>query len=230
MRLLCCLLACVSLNLAASELPDAAHVSVTGYAEVTAEPDMAVINISAFEIHKDVLTAKQSLDKKVANFINQAIKMGINEKDLTAETLYTHPEYEYRKDNKRELIGYRASRNIKVDLHQLEQLSPLLDLALSQGLQQVEQIQFTLKDKSEIELAARAAAVKDAKAKANALAAAFDSQVGKVYSVQYRQRSNVPVMKMAMADMAMERGGNNSYVNGEITVRDQVQVVFLLQP
>lgn len=71
----------------------------------------------------------------------------------------------------------------------------------------------------------------DATSKAESLAKAFGMKLGKVYSVEYRNSSPMPIYSRAMkaaaapaADMA-----ENSYQQQQISITDNVEAVFLLE-
>ncbi|WP_434340094.1 SIMPL domain-containing protein [Motilimonas cestriensis] len=230
MRAIIISLCLFSSSLFAGQLPDGPHVITTGFAEVKASPDMAIIEVSAEVIHSDGLQAKQELDKRVEQFIGLAAKqLGLGEQQIVAQTLYTHPEYQYPEQGKGKpvLVGYKASRNLTVSLTELDKLSQLLDLILSQELQQVNNIRFVMQDNTALAMQARQLAIESAKEKAAMLAKSFDATLGPIYQINYQQRNNVPVVR-AKSAMLMESAPSGGYLHDELTVRDEIQVVFTL--
>ncbi len=211
----------------ADGMPQGPYVSTTGVAEVKVMPDRANLNLSASVLHKDGLKAKHEVDERVEAFILAAQALGISQKDINAGTLYTRPEYNYPKHGKRELLGYRATRKITLTLDELDKLSKVLDSALESGLQEVTNIQFTLRDTKAAKLKARALAIKDSKDKAAQLAQAYDAKLGEVYSIKYQQADHRPVYR-ASVEM-MEKGDGGGYIQNEIVITDQVNVTFDLQ-
>lgn len=225
--ILSCLL--FSCSVFAAATPEQPHVITSGFAEVKVNPDMAVIEVSAEVIDKDVLKAKQQLDKRVNDFIVLAInELQIKQPQIVAQTLYTHPEYEYRKDDKPLLVGYKASRQLTISLLDLDKLSQLLDLILANQLQQVNNIRFEIQDSGDLQLKARKLAIEDAKAKAEMLAKSFGAELGSIYQINYQQRNAVPVLR-AKSAMMMESAPNGGYLRDELTVRDEIEVVFTLK-
>jgi uncharacterized protein YggE len=222
----------VSAPLFALEVPQAPHLVVSGYAEQKAEPDMLTLNVSVTALEKQGIKAKQQVDGKVAAFFGQLEGLGIKRSDVEAGNLVISPEYQYPQNKKPELVGYRAQRQLAVKLYQLDKLSELMDTALKAGLESVSQIEYGLKSPQTIKEQARVGAVEDAKTKAESLAKAFGMKLGKVYSVEYRNNTPMPIYSRALKAAAMAAPAadmmENSYQQQQISITDHVEAVFLL--
>ncbi|CAM3913350.1 SIMPL domain-containing protein [Aeromonas bestiarum] len=223
----------VSAPLFALEVPQAPHLVVSGYAEQKAEPDMLTLNVSVTALEKQGIKAKQQVDGKVAAFFGQLEGLGIKRSDVEAGNLVISPEYQYPQNKKPELVGYRAQRQLAVKLYQLDKLSELMDTALKAGLESVSQIEYGLKSPQIIKEQARVGAVEDAKTKAESLAKAFGMKLGKVYSVEYRNNTPMPIYSRALKAAAMAAPAadmmENSYQQQQISITDNVEAVFLLE-
>ncbi|QHE45839.1 SIMPL domain-containing protein [Aeromonas salmonicida subsp. salmonicida] len=216
----------VSAPLFALEVPQAPHLVVSGYAEQKAEPDMLTLNVAVTALEKQGIKAKQQVDSKVAAFFGQLEGLGIKRSDVEAGNLVISPEYQYPQNKKPELVGYRAQRQLAVKLYQLDKLSELMDTALKAGLESVSQIEYGLKSPQIIKEQARIGAVEDAKNKAESPAKAFGMKLGKVYSVEYRNNTPMPIYSRALKAAAMME---NSYQQQQISITDNVEAVFLLE-
>lgn len=222
----------VSAPLFAIEVPQAPHLVVSGYAEQKAEPDMLTLNVSVTALEKQGIKAKQQVDGKVAAFFGQLEGLGIKRSDVEAGNLVISPEYQYLQNKKPELVGYRAQRQLAVKLYQLDKLSELMDTALKAGLESVSQIEYGLKTPQAMKEQARLGAVEDARSKAESLAKAFGMKLGKVYSVEYRNNTPMPIYSRALKAAAMSPAADmmeNSYQQQQISITDNVEAVFLLE-
>ncbi|OSM50533.1 hypothetical protein WH06_21700 [Aeromonas salmonicida subsp. salmonicida] len=222
----------VSAPLFALEVPQAPHLVVSGYAEQKAEPDMLTLNVAVTALEKQGIKAKQQVDSKVAAFFGQLEGLGIKRSDVEAGNLVISPEYQYPQNKKPELVGYRAQRQLAVKLYQLDKLSELMDTALKAGLESVSQIEYGLKSPQIIKEQARIGAVEDAKNKAESLAKAFGMKLGKVYSVEYRNNTPMPIYSRALKAAASCPAADmmeNSYQQQQISITDNVEAVFLLE-
>lgn len=204
--------------------PDFPHISTTGYGEIEATPDMAEFSVRVVQSQMNADQAKQGVDFVVDKFLSGLMSEGIEKKDIQSSNLYLSPQYHYPEKGKPELVGYRASRTVTVQVMDLENLNNYLDLALESGINQVDNIQLKVKDQGQYQEAARMAAIKDAQSKAASLAKGFDQNLGKVWRIEYRKPMNQPVVMRSMAmDSKME---SNSYQDSVITIRDRVDVTY----
>lgn len=94
----------------ADELPNGPHVVTSGTASVDAVPDIATLAIEVNVSAKDAASAKKQADDRVAQYLTFLQQSGVEKKDINAANLRTQPEYEYLKDGKTQLKGYRAVR------------------------------------------------------------------------------------------------------------------------
>ncbi|HCZ9272480.1 TPA: oxidative stress defense protein [Vibrio alginolyticus] len=207
--------------------PEFAHVTTTGYGEVTATPDMATFSVKVVDTTMTAEQAKLSVDKTVEEFLKSLSDAGLSKDNITSSNLYLAPQYHYPKSGKAELVGYRASRSIDVTVTDLKNLNQYLDMALEAGINQVDNIQLKVSNQAEYQQKARMAAIKDAREKAGSLATGFEKKLGDVWQVNYRQMHVQPVLMRSMAMDSKE--GANSYQDSTMIIRDQVDVIYKLK-
>lgn len=215
----------------ASELPNGPHVVTSGTASVSAVPDMATLAIEVNVSAKDAASAKKQADERVAEYLAFLQKNGVEKKDINAANLSTQPEYEYLKDGKTQLKGYRAVRQVEVTLRQLDKMSDLLDGALKAGLNEIRSVSLGVAQPDEFKNKARQAAIDDAINQAQELAQGFHSKLGPVYSVRYHVSNYqpAPMVRMMKADAAAPVSAQDTYDRQTIQFDDQVDVVFELE-
>lgn len=211
---------------ALAESPDFPHLVTTGYGEVVAKPDMAEFSVKVVETEPSAEKAKHAVDSVVEKYLVGLKKSGMAADNIHSSNLYLAPQYRYPKNQKPQLIGYQASRSIHVVVNDLSKLNGYLDLALKDGITQVNNIQLKVKDEAKFQRRARMAAIKDANAKANSLAKGFDTHLGKVWQIDYNAPNNPPVLMRAMA--MDSRKQNDSYQDSSIVIRDRVNVIYKL--
>ncbi|EMI7260269.1 oxidative stress defense protein [Vibrio alginolyticus] len=207
--------------------PEFAHVTTTGYGEVTATPDMATFSVKVVDTTMTAEQAKLSVDKTVEEFLKSLSDAGLSKDNITSSNLYLAPQYHYPKSGKAELVGYRASRSIDVTVTDLKNLNQYLDMALEAGINQVDNIQLKVSNQAEYQQKARMAAIKDAREKAGSLATGFEKKLGDVWQINYRQMHVQPVLMRSMAMDSKE--GANSYQDSTMIIRDQVDVIHKLK-
>ncbi|WP_017223392.1 oxidative stress defense protein [Moritella dasanensis] len=204
------------------------HLETTGMGEIITSPDMAVFSVQVSENRKSAKAAKSAVDNVIAAFNKRLEAQGVVRTDIESTNITLRPEYQYKKDSKPELIGYRANRIVNVTVRDLDKLNDYLDGALGDGINSITNIQLKVSDESTYIEQARQAAIVDAKEKAASLAKGFGEKVDGVWKITYRNSSPRP---MLMRSMAMDSTANveSTYQDAQIIIRDQVDVVFRLE-
>lgn len=217
----------------AGEVPEGPHVVTSGQASVDARPDMATLSIMVSVASKEAADAKKQADARVAQYFDFLQKSGIEKKDIDAANLSTQPEYDYTKEGKSVLKGYRAVRQVEVTLRQLDKLNDLLDGALKSGLNEIRTVELGVVDAESYKEQARKAAIANATQQASALAEGFNAKLGPVYSVRYHVANYQPMPMARMYKAAAapaDTTAQQTYEQQSIHFDDQVDVVFEIKP
>lgn len=220
-------LSSVSMLVQAQEF-DFPHVTTSGYGEVIATPDMAQFSVKVVEITMNAEQAKESVDNIVTSFIKRLREAGVKESQITSSNLYLTPQYHYPKTGKPELVGYRAIRNVSVEVDELSKLNEYLDIALEEKINQVDDIQLKVRDEDKYQQQARMAAIKDAQQKAQSLADGFGRKLDGVWRIEYNAPMRKPVLTRA-ATFSEDSAVSNSYQDSTLIIRDNVNVVYKLE-
>ncbi|NDJ56450.1 oxidative stress defense protein [Enterobacteriaceae bacterium 4M9] len=216
----------------ANELPNGPHIVTSGAASVDAVPDIATVAIEVSVMAQDAASAKKQADERVAQYLTFLQKSGVEKKDISSANLRTQPEYDYLKDGKSQLKGYRAIRSVEVTVRKLDSLNELLDGALKAGLNEVRSVTLGVANPEQYKDKARQEAISDATAQAQKLAQGFNSKLGPVYSIRYHVANYrpAPMVRMMKAADAAPVSAQETYDQQSIQFDDQVDVVFELQP
>lgn len=218
-------LACLPLQMAQAQSFDFPHLITTGQGEITAVPDKADVALQIVINSEQAESAKQQADKVVSQLRKELTDLGIAEAGIQSGNLNIAPQIHYPKNGTPETKGYRASRRINVEIIDLAILPKALEAALKSGVNRVDSVRLGVQDADMYQAKARQAAVKDAQAKAKALATEFGEDLGNVWQIQYQSSSASPMMRAMSMDEAKESSG---YVDSTITIRDRVSVVYKL--
>lgn len=216
-------LAGASASAADETKPREAVIMVSGEGESALAPDMAVLNLA---VVKQAKTAREALDennKAMAGVLAALKKGGIADKDLQTSGFSVQPQYNYPQNNDGqpkppELIGYQVSNGLTVRVRDLGELGGIIDQAVTLGINQGGDIQFT-NDKPDAALeAARKDAVATAIKKAKTLAEAAGVKLGRIIEISENSVRPLPqpVYRAAMMKEASDaavpvQGGENAY-------------------
>ena len=224
------LLALVAQWVTASEMEER-FIAVTGVGEIKAVPDRAAVQLGVEARRLNLDEARREVTEVVAAFLDHCESLGIEDDKIATSGITIRPEYTWN-NNVRRLTGYFVSRNLVVDLADLELLGGLIEGAVDNGVNQVSEPAFGLKDRTRYEREALVLAARDAQGNAEALAAALNVEVGPIISINAQQTGPPPqprpMMSARIAEADMSAGAE-TYRSGEITFRVQVNAHFSIE-
>lgn len=223
--LLCALLLLpIAAQATSIELPQL-HIQAKG--EVTAEPDMAMVSIAVNITEKTAQAAKKASDEAISLLLTRLENMHVARADIQTANLQLQPKYQYGPESEPKVIGYQALRDVLLTVRDLSQLNSILDGALTDGLNLVNNIRLTSSKQAELKQQATLAAIENAKQQAALIATGFNLQVDSVWQISYQPASTRPPELLRMATSA---GIDTSYQDSQITVQDSLEVTFKLRP
>jgi uncharacterized protein YggE len=203
----------------------------SGIGEVSAEPNMAEINLQLEAIDLDGNRAKSDVDERFNRFLTAIIRLDLGGSNVVASTLKLTPNYEYRKQI-RVFTGYRASRNVAVTLQRLDLLNELMDIVLASGVDHIGRIQLMVTDEEKYQGLAQQRAIADSKQKATILAKAYGATLGPIKQIQYKgAASHLPQPQYRLASMsrsAMQDEAPGRYIHDQLRFNDHINVIFEL--
>ena len=227
-------------------------ISVSGHGEIFAAPDIATFSYSIVS-DKATVAAVQADATAKANAVTDYLKQaGVEDKDIQTSGYSVYPQYEYQQavcptpapavyngssgsasavycpPGKQVLKGYEARQTTTVKVRDLTKAGDLLAGVGSKGATEVSSLQFTFNDPQAPQNEARAAAISDAKAKAETLASQLGVSLVRVVSFS---ESGVPGPIYYAKSTAMGMGGAASAPAPEIspgqnTVTDDVNITY----
>jgi len=165
-----------STSQAYAEGNEGAAISVTGEGEVTAVPDIAIIDIGVEAEAREVAEAQETAATTMNKIIASLQKSGVAYQDIQTKHYYINPVR-----GKGKIIGYKAGNIASVQMRDIDKVGIIIDDAVAAGgdLTRVEGIRFDVADPAPYYEKARERAVKDAKAKAEQLARLNGIKLGK---------------------------------------------------
>ncbi len=183
MRLLAAaLIALVSVPALAQPMPappPPGVISVSGEGVVSVSPDRARIRVG---VVTRAATAPETLrqhEQDVLRVLTRVRQLGVADRDIRIESLSLGENYG---ENGRD--GYVAQRTVTVTLDTLRLVPDLVAAVVSEGANQLQGIDYVVRDTREAEAQALDRAVADARAKAERIASASGVALGRVVGVQ----------------------------------------------
>jgi uncharacterized protein YggE len=221
-----------------ASVPNSRHIVTEGKAQISAAPDIAIVTFETESKQDSSFAAKKNVDRRINDFLEGLEGFGIDEKNVSASSILTSPNYYYDDDDKKVLDGYVASRTIKITLKQIEKLNDLLNFALEVKVNEIRDIEFQSSRKEVLKEEAFANAVEDAKRKGRAMASAFDAKLGKVYSInsvnqhqrhRYGFNGSIERIEVTGSRLEADEFEPGRYLQENIVFSASVDVVFDLE-
>ena len=225
------LLACTAAHAQQAEPPRT--IGVSGQGEVRAEPDRATVTLGVESRKPKLEDARAEVTKTVEAVLKLTRDLKIDQKNVRATRINVQPEYNWGANNanERTLIGYFVSRQVEVELHDLEKLGQLLERATDLGVNQMGDPRLDSSKRQDLVREALAKAVVDARQNAEVIAKAAGARLGNARTINANTEFSQPPVPMVRA-MAMEAkaAGGAPYQSGEMTFNATVNVQYDLIP
>ena len=222
--------------LAGSALPAQAQdprlVTMTGYGSLQSAPDRAWITVGVEK--RDPLTKIAQEQTAVAtDHILQRLKsLGIPDNAIRTSSFNVTQDWEFQPQGRRTLRGYVVSNQMEIKLDDIAKLSAVIDGVIDAGANIIHGVRWDLKNRDSLEQQALKLAFDDARRRAQVIATASGSTLGRVYAVQESRAGQVrPTMVTYQAAVAGRAGAAESIAvsPGELEIRTVVTVSFVIE-
>lgn len=225
----------LNVALAQSEARRRRTVSVSGEGIVRVQPDMAAVNFGVVTTADDPEEARRLNAEAAKAALNAVRALGVEARNIRLDMLRLQPNRVYDDDLRRYVEkGFEATRQVVVEVHDLEKLPTLIAEIVQQGANRVNQVSYELKDRDRVRNDALREAVTNAREKAQLIIETLGENLGEVVQVD-EQSFDFPRPVVRMEAMEMRASKTQAapepeaYAAGEIEVRASVHAVFALQ-
>ncbi|NYD42071.1 SIMPL domain-containing protein [Nocardioides panaciterrulae] len=211
-------------------------LTMGGSGEATAVPDQLSFDLEVTLLRPDLATALDEANAKMDRVLSTIGGLGVRRSDVQTTGLSMYPVYDYHSSGPPTLRGYRVSQRAAVLVRELRAGGKVVSAAVATGGNDVRVSDIRLKvgDVDAVLAKARAAAVADARDKAQQYAGAAGLELGDVrtlHEVGPRQRLAL-AHGYAVADAARAPAAGLAALPiraGKDTTRVRVQVVWELR-
>lgn len=202
-------------------------INVSGEGRVAGTPDTLTFTVGINLTRNTVSQATDDAARLATELIDALEAEGIDEGDIQTANYSIYPEYDHRNDTRR-LVGYRVSNDVRVKIRDLDRAGEIIDSANVRGGDEVvvQGLGFSLEDNDLLVVAAREAAWKDARGKAEQLARLAGATLGTPTTISESFSAPPPIQRLAYAESAAAGGFTTPIQAGELDVTVTIQVTF----
>lgn len=230
-----------------AQASDAPRLSVQANAHVEVVPDTATLNArlweetpaierQAEEDEAALGNAREQLEARARELINTLEAQGIDRDDISAGSLNIYPRQIHQRTedgNGETLKRTRLERPFTVTLNDTEQVSTILDALIGSGVNQMDGVEFDLKDRDAVTDEALVKALESARRKATLMAETLGAELGTVNHIEETQSPSFQPRMMTMsAELSDAAGGSapkSEYRPGTIRIDAGVSVEWSLK-
>ena len=200
------------------------HITVSGEAAISVEPDLAQIRAGVTTDAKTAREAAEANSKAMTAVMGSIRALGVAERDLQTSRYAIQPIHEPGQPGRNRVVGFQATNSLLVKVRQPDRVGEIIDRLVASGANNVSGVEFVVSDPSKLLDDARAQAIADARRKAQLYATAAGATLGPAFSIA-EQSAGMPPQPMMMARAA---GAETPIAPGERTLRVSVTVTYEL--
>lgn len=206
-------------------------LSVSGTGTVESSPDRASISIGVSTYSKDAGDAQAQNARSAQAIVNSILALGIERKDIHTSNYNFYPTYKQNEKKRNEIDGYRVTNSVNVTVDDLSLVGKVIDAALSNGANEINSLDFTVKDQSSLRRQALQLAARSAREKADLIAKELGCRIVGVHRVNESvDRMYAPRMnKVMMMDMATAEAAETPVEGGTISLDARVSIDFIIE-
>lgn len=222
-------------------------ITLSGYGEVSAVPDIANVY---FTIRKEAKTVKeaQAAVAEVEGKVLESLKANeVEESDIRTENASFNPKYEYKYNTRsmmpctqygcppvggsNVIVGYEAYESITVKVRNTDNVGKIMQDLGTLGVTELGGPNFSVDDEDLLKAEARKKAIEDAQAKAAELARDLGVGLGKI--VEFNESGDYYPMPMYGKAMLANDAGVESapaqLPKGENTISSSVNITYMIR-
>lgn len=205
-------------------------IIVSGFGSAGAEPDLVRLSLAVSVTADTVADARETAAEAMTDVRAAVKRHRILDSDIATSHFRIHPEYEYGPDGRKQ-IGYTVSNGLSVTVRDIDNAASVIDDSIAAGGDHFvfNGLSFGFADTTELEAAAREAAVDDMRAKANQLAEFSGRQLGDLKMVSEGDFSGPQVPFSAAIARSESADFDTPISSGEVAVTVSVSGVYELK-
>ncbi|MGI9291486.1 MAG: SIMPL domain-containing protein [Gammaproteobacteria bacterium] len=206
-------------------------VTVNGLGVASIKPNLARVQMAIVEVDATPAVAQQAAAEVAERVLALTDQLAIDRSLVNTTGANVRPNYQWDKENrKQDIIGYIVTRNIEVEVRDLDKLGELIEGAVAAGVNTLQPPVLDSTERRATYRKALALAAEDARANAETLAAALNAELDEVIELNAADVMMVPrMMKGMQSEAQMASASGETYNSGDIRFEARLTAVFELK-
>ena len=205
-------------------------ITVSGEGEASGTPEVAMVSLS---VQNEGRTAREAIDANsaaMAQVVEAMKRIGVPERGLRTSGISINPVRARQQPGESQpppIVGYQAVNSLTVTVEPAVKAGEVIDVGIGAGANVAGGVRFAMKDDATLQKEALDMAVKSARGKADAMAAAAGLRIVGVRTMTEEGGPGVPVVRAEAQGLAAADARQVPPVQpGELTLRTRVRVVY----
>jgi len=182
-------------------------ISVSGEGMVEAPPDSATISIGVTNFDRDATKVQNENARIATNVINAVAALGIDKKNIRTGNYSFQQRFRYD-EGKQIFDGYEVNNTVTISVNDLNKVGKVIDAALANGANRVDSLNFGIRDRENFQSDALKLAVRDARRKAEIVAAELGKRIVGIVNVSI---NSAPIMSARTENLMMSNAKDANF-------------------
>ena len=214
--------------------PETPTLTVAGTGSLTVAPDTAFVTVGMETAGKSLAQAQRQNSAVMQKVMERFRALKLDKERIQTSSFTVTPEY--RPQPRRpseippslpEIIGYRISNSVTVEVRDLEKVAAVIEEALAAGANHFQGLQWALRDEQQARLSALKLAAAKAREKATALSEALNVKLVRLVTVNEEGHVVRPLPYAGRSMGVMEMAGAGPPISsGEMKVEATVTLIY----
>jgi hypothetical protein len=204
-------------------------IVVTGSAQVLATPDEATVRLGIVRQSPNAQAAQEQANLVAQEILGAIRKAGVPANQIQTASLVLSPIYAPRSPESREaprIVAYNATNTVSVRVSNLSMVGAVIDAGLKAGANQLESVQFGLRNDLPAREEALKLAVQEARSKAQVMANALGVNLADVLEASEGGVSIVPLAEAGVGQRFEALSTPTPVSPGQIQVHANVSIRY----
>lgn len=201
-------------------------ITVLGFGEAQGRPDQAEVQVAVETFAEAVAAATSENEDAIQSVIMGLRDAGVAADDIQTSNFNLWAEQRYDDFGPTGIVGYHVTNQVNVTVRDVDTVSAVLEAAIDAGANSIYGVFFSLADPGAVEAVAREAAMRNARERAEALAALSGVTLGEVLTVS--EVIGGPVSFAGGSNAEGVASAGPSIAPGQLNYSLQIQVTFAI--
>lgn len=211
-------------------------LTVSGSGQARTTPDEATVRLGVVGQARTAREAQEKVNRTASAVLDAIRKLGVPADHIQTSGLQLNPQYtqgrtEIEAQQPPRIAGYQASNDVTIRLEDLSKVGPVIDAGLAAGANNLNGVEFGLREDEKARADALTDAVREARGKAEALARALRVRLVELIEVaEGGVTVNPPPYPQARFAMAEAMSADTPVSAGQVGVEARVTLRYRIAP